>query len=170
MKKILFLTIVALIAAPAFAGGVLATKEIPVSMVIDKTVTLSVNPPQITLNPLDESSGDSVFAGTTSVTITHNFPVVVTAVIVPFGLSFGASAIYQVSVVAAPTSLPQTASQWIANTTADDVLLLNTPAPAPGGEIFYVGAAICHADFTFATSSATAQQVATVALTVSDNL
>lgn len=172
MKKILFLAVIALIAAPVFAAGTLANVQIPVMMVIDKTVTLTVSPAQITLAILDPTiaPGDSIYRGYTGVTITHNFPVIVTATIVPFGPSLGAGAQYRTILALSPTALPQTAAQWTGVPSPATPLMLNTPAPAPTGEIFYVGAAVLDVDFTFAPSSVTAVQVATVGITVSDNL
>jgi hypothetical protein len=172
MKKMLILLVIALMAAPAFAGGTLATTQIPCVMVIDKTVTLTVSPAQITLNILDPNAavtGDSVYRGYTGVTMTHNFPVKVVAIIVPFGPSLGPLAAYKVALGLAPTALPQTAADWI-GLTATATQPFPTPAPAPIGEVFYVGAAVLKVDITYAPSSPTAQQVATVGLTVSDIL
>jgi hypothetical protein len=171
MKKMLILVAIALIAAPAFAGGTLATKEIPVMMVIDKAVTLTVNPASILLSILDPNVavGDSVYRGYTGVTMTHNFPVKVEAAIVPFGPSLGSLAMYKVALAKGAVNLPQTVVEWTA-ALAVDFENFNTPAPAPIGEMFYVGAAVLKVDLTYAPSSPTAIQVATVGLTVSDNL
>lgn len=170
MKKILFLAVIALIAVPVFAGGTLAIKEIPCVMTIDKTVTLTVNPAQITLvgDPCDPSA--KVYRGYTGVTITHNFPVIVKALIVPFGPSLGPAAEYKTYLAMAPQYMPQTAAQWGFAPNPANPLYLNTPAPAPTGEMFYVGAAVLNVDITYTPSSPTAQQVATVGLTITDNL
>jgi hypothetical protein len=174
MKKIWILTAVALITAPVFAAGVLANKEIPVVMTIDKTVTLTVSEPRyIELHILDPNkslAGDAIYANFIGVIMTHNFPVIVNAIIVPFGPSLGPVAVYKVALAKPPNSVPQTATDWIANGTGDDTLNFNTPAPPPVGELFYVGAAVLYVDLTYAPSSPTAVQVATVGLTVTDNL
>ncbi len=168
MKKLLILVTIALIAAPAFAGGILAQTQIPVMMVIDKTVNLTVDPPEILLTIGDPNLGNPLYRGYTGVTMTHNFPVTVTALINSFGPSLGAAATYHVALADFPINLPQTYVGWQAAGNTDD-MDFTTPAP-PAGRLFYVGAAVANVDIGFIPSSPAAQQVATVLLTVSDNL
>jgi hypothetical protein len=49
-----------------------------------------------------------------------------------------------------------------------NVLVYNTPAPAPAGRVFFVGAEVTGANIDYITSSSAPQQVATVILTITD--
>jgi hypothetical protein len=168
MKKMLILLAIALIAAPAFAVPLTKTAPtpmslaIPVQMLIDKTVTLSVDPPVIMLTAQNVPSapGTGDYQGVTVVTMTHNFPVDVTAVIAPVGPSLGPAAVYLCGLSDVTIVMP---FGPLSNT-----LTYNTPAPAPGGRMFFLGAEVVGANIDFITSSSTPQQVAAVILTVTD--
>ena len=168
MKKLLILLAVALMAAPAFAviGPTPLSLPIPVKMLIDKTVTLSVDPPEIMLTPKPVGVGciTDTYTGYTTVTMTHNFPVTVSAAIAPVGPSLGPLANYSVGL--ANTSV---AFAWGAPL-PPGTIVYNTPAPAPSGRVFFVGALIEHVNIDFIVSSEEAQQVAIVLLTVTDLL
>jgi hypothetical protein len=169
MKKMLILVAIALIAAPAFAVPLTKTAPtpmslaIPVQMLIDKTVTLSVDPPVITLTaqtlPLGPI-GTGVYEGVTVVSMTHNFPVTVNAVIAPVGPSLGPAATYLCGLSDVSIVMP---FGPLSNT-----LTYNTPAPAPSGRVFFLGAEVIGANIDYITSSTTPQQVAQVILTVTD--
>jgi hypothetical protein len=173
MKKLLILLAIALIAAPAFAAPLTKSAPtpmslaVPVQMMIDKTVTLSVDPPVIMLTaqnvpaPPPAPPGTGVYQGVTVVTMTHNFPVTVKAVIAPVGPILGPFAVYNcgLSDITIPLPFPGPLS---------NVLVYNTPAPAPGGRMFFLGAEVTGANIDYITSSSTPQQVAQVILTVTD--
>jgi hypothetical protein len=169
MKKILTLAAIALTAAPAFAGGILAQAQIPVVMLIDKTVILTIDPAEILLTLGDPSGVHPLYRGYTAVTMTHNFPVLVTVMIVPFGPSLGPTAKYLVALADYPQNLPQNRAEWILEDDTDE-MAFDIPAPPPVGRIFYVGAAVNNVDITYIPSSPHVQRVATVLLTVNDNL
>ena len=172
MKKMLILLAIALMAAPVFASPLTMTGStplslpIPVTMLIDKTVTLSVDPPEILLTAVPGGVGGltDIYVGYTSVLMTHNFPVTVSAAIAPIGPSLGPLANYSVGL--ANTSL---AFVWGAPL-PPGTIAYNTPAPAPGGRMFFVGAAIDNVNIDFVVSSDVPQQVAIVLLTVTDLL
>jgi hypothetical protein len=173
MKKMLILLIIALMAVPAFASPLTATGvtplslPIPVKMLIDKTVTLSVDPPEILLTAVP-GKVDQTYMGYTTVMMTHNFPVKVSANIAPLG------------VMIAPTlkdyecglsdSLNALTESFAGAGPVKALLTYSTPAPGPTGRGFFVGAAIHNVNIDWVVSSATPQQVATVMLTVTDLL
>ena len=89
MKKLLIIAVVALMAAPAMAGGVLSTTlnfgtwTIPVTMDIVPWVTVSEGVIKLTNYYLD---GGATWTGSTTVIVTHNFPDLdIDAVITPAG-------------------------------------------------------------------------------------
>jgi hypothetical protein len=172
MKKLLILLAIALMAAPAFAAPLVASGPtplslpVPVKMLIDKTVTLSVDPPEImlTAKPVGVGVLTNTYVGYTTVTMTHNFPVTVSAAIAPVGPSLGPLANYSCGL--ANTSA---AFAWGAPL-PPGTITYNTPAPAPGGRGFFVGAKICNVNIDFVVSDPAAQQVAIVLLTVTDLL
>ena len=173
MKKMLILLVIALIAAPAFAAPLTKSAPtpmslaVPVQMLIDKTVTLSVDPPVIMLTaqnvpaPPPAPPGTGVYQGYTVVTMTHNFPVTVSAVIAPVGPILGPFAVYTCGLSDVVFVLP------FANPLTN-ALTYNTPAPAPGGRMFFLGAQVEGANIDFIPSNPAPQQVAVVILTVTD--
>ena len=141
-------------------SGVLAQEQIPVMMVIDKTVTLDVEGGMIMLHRARERT----WMGSTTVHMTNNFPVTVTGLIVPKGPWITKDYDnYEVDVSRTYETLNFNGSYQV------DAEFFGA-APAPVGIRFYVGALINHVDIAYAMSDPAPQQVAEVLLTVHDAL
>lgn len=155
-KSLIAIAAVALLAMPAatWAVGILAQEQIPVVMVIDKTVTLDIDPAQIEVF----NQGGNRWQGHTWVHMTNNFNVDVIATIFPVGPALG----WWECALGRDTTSLQTAT-W-------DTRVVDSvpPMPGPTGIYFVVGAQLYNADISLMPSDPAPQQVATVLLTIVD--
>jgi len=166
MKKLLITAVVVMLAVSAgtLASGILKQVSIPVMMMIDKTVTLDLDPNYIMLHieDINDPNGGPTYQGFTRVDMTNNFPVYVTAAIFQYGPSLGPAVIYQCDIADTPSTFAfagAIATQWYA------------AAPAPVGVRYYVGARVMNVDITYIPSDPNEpQQVAEILLTVNDAL
>lgn len=160
-RSILISITVAMLAIPGstWAAGIVGQQMIPVDMVIDKVVTLTVTPPRILLHQV----GAKAWEGSANVHMENNFRVLVSTSITGVGPNLGAAAKYRTDIAATGGALA------LAGHASTDSQLFDA-APQPVGLTFLVGARVDNIDLTFVQSSKTAKQVAKILLTVNDAL
>ena len=160
-KSLIAIAVVAMLAVPGstLAGGIVGQQPIPVDMVVDKIVTLTVTPARILLHQV----GAKAWEGSASVHMENNFRVLVSTSITGVGPNFGVAANYRCDIA------PTTGALVLAGAASTDSQLFDA-APPPVGLTYLVGARVDNIDLTFVQSSTTEQQVAKILLTVNDAL
>lgn len=148
-KSIIAIAVLAVMAVPTttWSNGVLGGADVPVMMMVDKLVTLDPTPSEI----LMYQSGATTWDGSTSVLMTNNFPVTVFAAINPIVPLAGD---FTCQLSGSPYS----------------TITQNSFGPGPGGQILTLNVKLENADLTSIPSDPSLQQVATVTITVFDNI
>ena len=167
MKKLLLITLIALLAVPAISGP-LRQEMIPVMMIINKTIEIAIDDPQdptddyILLHRQLDGSGlpTDDFEGSVVVSMVNNFPVTVTATINPTGSGLALTSEWFTDVAPYNEIL----------TYANPVEVASFPAAPNPGQQFWIGAFAGNVNIAMWPSGTIEQEVAQVLLTVSDAL
>lgn len=158
-KTLIAIAAIALLAVPATSFGLgpqLGEQSVPVMLDIDKTVTFDVHG-DIELFSL---LGSNTYVGNTKVIMSHNFPVLLRATIVPEGAVIASSYRCAISKFTDPMPFPN----------EDGTDQRAFPGSSPGGEAFYLGAKLTNVDISLADSAAGLQTVAEILLEAYDIL